>query len=409
MNNENENKNMTNEEIGDTVAEEVEIIQENTEETSSEEKGEQIEPVNLEEVEREIMEEFAPKPIEIPKYDKERELEKRDKAKKKQKVKNNKKIKKRKRMVKKILNVTLVTILTIFLIVISTVTVASVIVRLNTSGFAIENAISDSRPETYTIGRLSEELREDLILVESSPEAGLADIIKDNAKGTVKTTYKTIEDEIEKSTYSEFVAGVASNVIDYYLYGESYSPLTRKDISEVVAKNSSKIDYLTGRKLFQQQYDDVAKSVLKSKAAKELSAESLNKQKSAKITGISSAVLSIPMMAGMVVALILMIVLIIILCSGYSHKIIGASFMVAGAVSAVAGFLYKPMFHSTNRFINCVVDAIVQNFNKNALIGGVIVFALGLLIVFLGSAFSDRDIDSEDIDYIDEIEVAEEN
>ncbi len=415
MNTENENINIA-EESEDKVTQETKPA----EEINDDEKVEDIEEtaeadkvieeqMDIEAVEREIMEEFAPKPIEIPNYDKEKEQKKREKAKQKKKGKKSKKAKKRKKMVKKILNVIMMSLLALLLVVITIVTVAALIVRLNTSEYAVENAINDSRPEMFTIGNLSADLRGNLILVESSPEAGLADIIRDNTKGTVRTTYSTIEAEVKKSTYPEFVASVASEVIGYYLYGNEYSPLTRKEISDVVAQNSSKIDFLTGRKLYRQQCDDIATSVLKSKAVQELSAESLNNQPTVKITTIASAILSLPMLIGMVVALLLLIILVIILCGGYSHKIIGAAFIIAGALSGTAGFLYKPMFNVSSKFINCVIDAIVQSFNKNSLICGVCVLALGVLVIFIGSAFTDREEFIEEDDYIDGLDPAEES
>ncbi len=411
MSTENENKNPVNEEdiVSENELTEGQAVEENNEAAEEIEAAEVTEPEeSLEEVEKEIMEEFAPKPIDIPNYDKEKEQRKRAKVKQKQKVKNSKKNKKRRKIIKKIVSIVSAVLLFILLVVLGTATVTSLTIRVNTTEFALESAIMDSRPESYIIGSIDEELREDLILDESSERAGLADIIKDNSKSTVKTTYAEIEKEVRSSTYPSFVAGIASRVINYYLYGSEYIPVSQKEISDVIYKNSSKIDFLTGRKLFENNCNTIARSVVKSKTVKELSRESLDKQKSAKITGVTSAVLSLPILIGMVLALILMIILVMIVCSGYSHKIIGFAIMVSGALSGAAGFIYKPMFTTSSEFIKCVVDAIVQSFNKNALIYGIVVFVIGLLIVLIGSAIADRDYEDEEDEggYIEEIEKA---
>lgn len=415
MSAENENKNLANEETENNavseniVSENEEIITDNASETDNVDAAEAaVQEENLEEVEKEIMEEFAPKPIDIPNYNKEKEQLKRAKVKKKQKVKNSKKNKKRRKIIRKIFTVVSAVLLFLLLVVLGTATVASLTIRVNTTEFALEDAIRNSRPESYIIGNIGEELREELILAESSERAGLADIIKDNSKSTVKTTYAEIEKEVRTSTYPAFLAGITSRVINYYLYGGEYVPVTQKEITNAIYKNSSKIDFLTGRKLFENNCNTIAKSIMKSEVVKGLSKESLDKQKSAEITGITSAILSFPILIGMVLALILMIVFVIIVCSGYAHKIIGFAIMVSGALSGVAGFIYRPLFNTSSAFIKCVVDAITGYFNKNALIYGAVVFVIGLLVVLIGSAIADREYEDEENegDYIEELEKA---
>ena len=274
MSTENENKNLANEETeNNTVSEN--IVSENEEVITDNVEAEEttVQEENLEEVEKEIMEEFAPKPIDIPNYNKEKEQLKRAKVKKKQKVKNSKKNKKRRKIIRKIVTVVSAVLLFLLLVVLGTATVASLTIRVNTTEFALEDAIRNSRPESYIIGNIGEELREELILAESSERAGLADIIKDNSKSTVKTTYAEIEKEVRTSTYPAFLAGITSRVINYYLYGGEYVPVTQKEITNVIYKNSSKIDFLTGRKLFENNCNTIARSVMKSKTVKGLSKE----------------------------------------------------------------------------------------------------------------------------------------
>ena len=97
----------------------------------------------------------------------------------------------------------------------------------------------------------------------------------------------------------------------------------------------------------------------------------------------------------MILALVLVIVLVIVVCKGYAYKIIGWSVFVAGLVSGVAGFLAKPMYKASTAFVQCIVDAVTDSFNKNSLIYGIVVVVAGILILLIGSAMKDNDTDDD--------------
>ena len=396
MEKENKDVKITEEIIEDEAVVETEEVEEvpETEEKDSE---------NNEDVtEEELIEEFAPSPITIPNYNKEKEQKKRDKARVKEKNSNSKKSRKRKNIIRKIMNVVRAIVLSILLLVVGVASMSALNVRVNTSEYATNKAIRKHDPSSFVVGKIKNPIK--LHLQESSENASVTDILKDNA--IIPVTYKEIVRAVNKSTYPDFVASVAHDVTDFYLYGKSYKGISDKKIADMLYKNASDIQIITGQKLSESACLSYAKSISKSMTVKEIDPSVLPGQKAIKYTYITSIVFSYPALIAFIVLLLILIVLTILACSGYSHKIIGWTLMLSGIATGVMGYLVKPMFKAVSPFVKSVLDALTQSFNANSVIFGVVVLVIGLLIRIIGGLMV-NDTPEEIIvkdDYIDELD-----
>lgn len=348
----------------------------------------------------EFIAEFAPEPIKIPKYNKEKEMKKVEKANARNQKRKSKKSKKRRRILRKIVFVTRSVLLFVLLVAVIGATLSSLLVKMNTSEYSIETAIRSNSPEEFIVGKIKNPSKINLKI--SSPRASVADILRDNSM--IVVTYADIRQAIMKSTYPDFVADVAHNVISYYVYGGKYDGITKKEIAETILENVSFIKLVTGVELGESACNDIGKYVAKSSAFKELSEESLASQKAAKYTDITSVLFSTMVLVCLVIGLMLLLVLTVIGCRGFAHKMIGWASIVAGLFTAVAGFLFRPMFSASSEFVKCVVSAITTGFNQSALVYGAIAFLVGILVMLIGKAMSDEDDDEYEEEYIDEIE-----
>ena len=354
---------------------------------------------------KDFIDEFAPAAIVIPNYDKEKELKKMEKINLKKKKRDTKKSRKRRRLVKKIVNITCSILLSILLFVVAVTVVSSVIVRINTSQFAVESAIKNYGPERLIVGKIKD--HEKLGMNQSAENASMADVLRDNS--TIPVTYAFIEQEVDKSTYPEFISGITTDVIGYYVFGTPYKQVEREEIENLIYKNSSKIKTVTGQELTESDCSKLAKYISKASVYREISASELNKQVATDFTGITSVLFSFPVLIGMILALLLVIVLIIVACKNYAYKIIGGAVLIAGLASGIAGFLVKPMYKASTAFVKCIVDAVTAAFNKNALIYGIVVAVVGILVLLIGGVMKDSDsedynYDEAEEEYIEEIE-----
>lgn len=352
--------------------------------------------------EEEIIEEFAPSPITIPNYNKEKEHRKRAKARIKERNVNSKKGKKHRKIIKKVMNAVRAVVLVILLLVIGTASMTALNVRINTSEFAFNKAIINHDPSSFVIGKIKNPIA--INLQESSENASVTDILKDNA--IIPVTYKEIVRVVNKSSYPEFVADIAHDVTSFYVYGKPFKGTSEKKIADMLYENASDIQIVTGQKLSENGCLKYAESISKSLAVKEIDPSVLDRQKAIKYTYITSILFSYPALIAFMVLLVTLIVLTILACTGYSHKIIGWTIMISGIVTGVAGYLVKPMFKASSPFVKSVLDAITDSFNTNSVIFGVVVLVIGLLIRLIGGLMV-NDTPEEVVvkdDYIDEIE-----
>lgn len=373
--------NETNEIVGTAL----EDVAENTDEKTTQE---------------EFIAEFAPEPIKIPKYNKEKEMRKAEKAKEKKKSRKTKKSKKRMRMLRKIVFVARTIVLFVILVAVISATLSSLLVKMNVSEYSIETAIRNNNPESFIVGKIKHPSK--INFKASSQKASVADILRDNSMITV--TYEDIKQAVSKSTYPGYIAEVAHNVVNHYIFGEPFKGITGIDIAEKVLENVSYIKLVTGVELGQSACKDIGSYAAKSETVKAFTAENLAKQPAAKYTHITSVAFSTTVLVCLVIALALLIVLTVLGCKGFIHKMIGWASIVSGLVVGVIGFLYEPTFTTSSEFVKCVINAMTRSFNQSALVYAAIAILVGILAMLIGKAMNDEDDDEYEEDYIDEIE-----
>lgn len=371
--------------------------------TCEENIQEKAETVN-EKNEREFISEFAPEPIQIPKYNKEKEQKKHEKANERMKKRNTKKSKKRRRLLRKIVYIIRTVILFVLLFAVLFSTLSALVVRMNTSEYSIESAIRTHEPERFIVGKIKNPGK--INLKKSSSRASIADVLRDNSLITV--TYDDIEQAVRKSTYPDFVAETAHDIIGYFLYGKDFKAVTADDVSQMLLKNVSYIKLVTGVELGESACRDIAKYMLKSKAFKEISPDALKNRAAAKYTYITSVIFSPMALICLVIALMLLLILTVVACNGFAHKMIGWAAILSGFLAGSLGFLFKPGFTASSKFIECVVDAITKSFNQNSLIYGIVVLLIGVLVMLIGHAMTDEDDEYEEEEFDEYIEEVEE-
>lgn len=356
-------------------------------------------------VSSEIIDDFTPEPIKIPKYNVEKEHAKHEKVKEKNLKRMSKKSRKRRRAIKKALIATRTVLFILLLITVLSATLTSLLVRMNASEYSISSAIRTHNPETFIIGKIKNV--KDLNINKSSSKATLTDILRDNAMNTV--TYADIVKTIDRSSYSEFIAKNAHGVISMLLYGTPYDGINGDDIANVINDNTSYIKLVTGRELGQSACNDFKAYVNKSSALKDLSPQALKKTSVAQYTNELSIIFSVITLAGLAVMLMLLLIIIISSCQGYAHTLIGWSSIASGIIVAVAGFFFNPGFRTSNVFIKSVYSALISNFHTSALIYGGIVILVGIIVMLIGRAMKDDyDYDDEYEEYDDFEEIDEE-
>lgn len=333
---------------------------------------------------QEIISDFTPEPINIPKYDIEKEHAKHNKNKERAKKRKNKKNTKAYKVLMKTLSVVRNVLIVMVLFAIVSSALASVIIRVNTSEYAIESSVRSNNPETFTIGKIKDPAS--LNMKRSSQRAAITDILRDNSLYT--TTYEDIVSVVRKSSYSKLIAKNAHGVIASLLYGETYEGIKGEDVTETLLENVSYIKLVTGVELGQSACENFGAYVEKSPALKEIKETNLRKLPIAKYTEFTKVALSLPVLIGLLLLIAILVVLTVYVCSGYAHKIIGWTTVLSGVVVGALGFLCKPTFSAKNEFINCVADAVMKGFSFSSLIYGGIVALVGVLVLLIGRALA---------------------
>ena len=388
-----------------------EALKENTE-TDVNDKNindKDITKVITEEEKKEIISDFAPSPINIPNYNKEKENAKIEKKKIKSKKKKSAKARKRRRIINKIFTVLRAMILFMLIFVVLSSTLAVLLIRINTSEYSIQSAIRTHNPETIMIGKIDDVSA--LNLKKSSKNATIADVLRDNAMGI--TTYAEIAEAVRKSSFSEFVAENAHGVISYLLYGVPYNGLQGKDVTKAMIKNISYIKLVTGVELGESACSDFGSYVDRSSAFDEIDMQALDKSFAAQHTETTKVIFSLASLAILLGICTVLIIMTVVFCSGYAHNIIGYSVILSGICVGVFGFLFRIPYKFSSAFIDSVLKILIKSFNSSAILYGILVVVVGILVLLIGRAMHYDDEDYDDDGYVDALidsdEAAEEN
>ncbi|MBE7033101.1 MAG: hypothetical protein E7406_02620 [Ruminococcaceae bacterium] len=349
-------------------------------------------------IKEEIISEFAPEPIKIPKYNKEKEKRKAQMAQAKRKKLKSKKARRRRKRIRKALVITRNVLFVLLLVVVVTTTLMSLMVKMNTSEYSVEKAIRKSNPETYVIGKIKNP--EKIYLEQSSPNASLMDILRDNSM--IPITYAEIEDYVDRSSYPSFISGIAHDVVNYYIYGTPVDKVTKQDIFDVLYENRGVIEVITsgstGDGYFGQvMCEDIADRISKSSVIKEFSVDNLAKQSAVKTTRFTAVLFSTVVLILLVVSFIVLLVLTVIYCKGYWHRMIGGAIVAAGILAGLAGYFFRIKLHAVSPFVKSMVDAVVTSFNNSAIVFASVTVLVGVLVLLIGKAVSDDEDDEYEV------------
>ncbi len=358
---------------------------------------------SIEEQTADFVSEFAPAPINIPKYNREKEQKKAEKAGQKAKKQVTQKSRKRRAKLKKAIFVARTAGLFILLAAVVTTMVFSLLVKMNTTEHAIETAIRNNNPELFTIGKIKNP--DKINLSPSSPRAALADIIRDNSDHVI--TYDDIAREVKRSNYSHFLATLSHDIIDYYLFGNEYQGVTEENIESLILSASKRIYGLTGRNVGESASKEIAAYIKNSPFFDDLSRQNIVRQTNAEQTQLTSILFSTLTLICLVIAAMLLIVLVIVSCKGIAHKIIGWAIIIGGVLTGVAGYFTTSLFNAHSELLKDVAEVILNTFNHNAIIWSGLTVVIGIVIMLMGKMISDEEDDYDEYEengYIDEIE-----
>lgn len=374
--NDTQNEN-TADEASATAAQKAQEAEKREEKTAAENKI-------TEEEKQEIISDFAPEPISIPNYDPQKEKEKHIKKKVKTKKKLSARARARRRLAKKIARGLASVLLLVLLTATFSGTLSSLLVRITTSEYSVENAIRKNNPEQFTVGKIQDVSA--LNLKSGSAHASVADILRDNAMST--TTYEDIAQAVKKSGFSAFVAKHASGVISSLVFGTEYKGLTAAEVTKAFRENISYIKLATGVELGESACAQFGKYIAETSAFKDIKPENLKNTTAAKHTDTTKKLFSFTALAAMAAAVVFIVVIVTLVCRGYAHKIVGGGLILSGMITAAAGILYKPWFTTSNAFIQCVVDSVLKALKTNAIIYATAAVIIGVLVLLIGKAMS---------------------
>ena len=390
-------------EIGDTIVIREEDADQFAENLDSSEKtaAEEVPGDSKSVINDDLVAEFAPAPISIPKYNKEREHKKAVKAGEKNRKSTREKNKKRKqrKLLRKIVAVARAICLTVLFVSVLTMSLYTAVVKMNTTKYSVETAIRENKPETFTVGKIK--APEKINLKPSSPSAALADVIRDNSD--ISITYEDISRGVKRSNISSFLAKISCGIIEHCLYGKEYKEVTKEELKELIYSESNNIYSLTGRHVGESASEEIAAYVMESPEFKELSAENIKRQATKNDTKFTSVVFSTPVLIAMVVIAIILIILILLTCKGYAHSIIGWSTVVCGMAVGIAGYFTSSLIDIRSEFFSDVANALVERFNQSSVIWGAVTAGLGIVVILIGRALREEEYYSEDGGYIVEM------
>ncbi len=345
-----------------------------------------------------LLSEFAPKPMNIPNVDLEKE-KKRQARRDKNRGREKKKVEARKNRGKKKKRLSTgqkvaagIASFLIFIIMIGTMAgfISVLSVQLATSRYAISMAVSNMDVaeipiETPNYPALSETFG----MTVSSSRAALVDLIRDNSQ--VAVTYDEILKGLKSSDMESFLSRQLRSAKDYLLLDKPYTPVTGADIAAVVKNGATLVRNLTGIVLTEADYNNIAAYFDASGKLDGLSLRALSQTELRKYVPYTKRLLSLQVLGGLLLINILFIVLLCLLGRGSAHIPIGWSFILSGIAVVVGGILLRPSYAVASGFLQTVLNNYFTFFTATVVITAAAFTVVGAIVFLIGNAATDGD------------------
>ncbi len=346
-----------------------------------------------------LLSEFAPKPINIPHVDMEKEKRRQEKRRKNRK-KEREKVEARKKRSKKKASAgqrVAMGLASFLLFLVFSVTMTGFIsvfsAQLATSKYAFQLAVKNMDIAEIPLGGIDDYAA--LGLRENSRRAALVDMIRDNAGDNVFATYSEIKAGIRSSGAEDFISDQLKAASDYLLLDKPYSPATGSDIAAVIKDSASLIRNLTGRELSDMDYAAIAAHFDNSGKMEDISRSSLDATKlRTSYTKYTKNLLSVNILLALLLVNIMLIVLLYVLGRPGSsgHIPIGWGFIISGlAVIGGAIFMFRPAYETQSQFLQAVLNNYFNFFTTTVVVMAGIFTVVGAFIFLVGNAASDKD------------------
>lgn len=340
-----------------------------------------------------LLSEFAPKPINIPNIDLEKEKKKQEKRSKKR-GKEAKKVAARKNKHGKkrsagkkfavavtgfLLFVLMTGVMSCFISVLS--------VQTATSDYAFRLAVRNMDVPNISIGGVR---NQELLGLNRSPSnAALVDMIRDNSN--VPVTYKEISSSIKGSGVERFIAERMKAAADHLLKGKSYSDLTGTEIASVIKDNSTLVQNLTGRVLTGEDYAAIADYFDNYGDLDAVSEKALDSTKLSTYTDVTRHLTSLYILAALLLVCVVLIILMCLVCRESTYLPLGWSFILSGLAVVLAAIFFRPTHTVSTQFLQTVLNSYFNFFTATVIIIAGIFTVVGAFIFLIGNASADKD------------------
>ena len=344
-----------------------------------------------------LLSEFAPKPINIPNVDLEKEKKRQEKRSQNRK-KEKKRVEDRKKRGGKKASAgqkVAMGIASFLLFIIMTATMAGMIsvlsVQMATSSYAFRIAVRNMDVAEIPIGGTTDYNR--LGMNESSRRAALVDMLRDNGLDGIVVTYSEIKSGIRNSGMEKFIDTNLKEAADYLLLDKPYTPVTGQEIADVIRNSSTLVRNLTGKELSEEDYAEIEAYYEEGGRLDDVSLQALSATKLRQYTPYTKNLLSMNIFGALLLINIMLIVLLIILgrATSSAHIPIGWSFILSGIVVILGGIFFRPSYAVPSEFLQTVLNNYFNFFTTMVVVIAGIFTVVGALIFLVGNAATDRD------------------
>lgn len=341
-----------------------------------------------------LLSEFAPKPMNIPNVDLEKEKKKQEKRKsnrkkEEKKVEERKNRGKRKRSKGRKIAAGFAAFL-IFIVLTAAMTgfISMLSLQTTTSEYAFRMSVRSMDIAEITVGSIPD--YEALGMVRSSSNAALVDIIRDNSN--VNITYKEIITAIRGSSVEEFLAGEMKSASDHILLGKAYTPVTGEEIAAVIKDNATLVRNLTGRVLTDEDYSNIAAHFENYSDMEQISLEALDSTWLSSQHEYVKHLASLKMLGALLLICIMLIVLLCVVARSSTHVPLGWSFILGGVGVILGAVFFRPSYNAgSSVFLQSVLDKYFNFFTTAVIIIAAVFAIIGAFIFLVGNASSDSE------------------